>query len=282
MIIQNASNNTCAANTDKRLNVAVSIRPLHSIVASIMQGIGSPTLMVKHSQSPHHANLKPSQASILAKADMIFWIGPELETFLQKPVYSTANHAQTFRLSKIAGLQLSLLSQGQPDPHIWLSIENAIEIAKFTADKLIEANPSSAKTIRKNLAQFQLDMGILQFDLETILDSQKDHHFLVYHDALRYLEHKFQFHTQAINIGNEEITAGARQIIAIGKLMRSRLFQCLLVEPNINASAIVSLARDNEIPVAMLDPLGSELPTGPGLYDQLMRDLALTIANCAK
>ena len=280
--MQNTGRNTHAADTDERLNVAASIRPVHSIVAGIMQGVGLPALIVKHSQSPHHANLKPSQASILAKADMIFWIGPELETFLQKPVHSTAGQAETFRLSKIAGLQLSLLPHGKPDPHIWLSVENANAIAKFAANKLIEADPSSAKIYRENLAQFQLNMSILQSDLETILESQKNLHFLIYHDALRYLEHKFQFHTQAINIGSEEITASARQIVTIGKLMQSQNFQCLLVEPNLNASAIISLANDNNIPIAVLDPLGSELPTGPNLYGQLMRNLATTIANCSK
>ncbi len=280
--MQSAGRNTHAADTDERLNVAASIRPLHSIVASIMQGVGSPALIVTHSQSPHHASLKPSQANIIAKADLIFWIGPELETFLQKPIHSTTGQAETFQLSKVAGIQISLLFQGQPDPHVWLSIENANAIARFATDKLIEADPPSAKIFRKNLARFQLDMGILQFDLETILESRKNHHFLVYHDALGYLEHKFQFHTRTINTGNEEITAGARQIVAIGKLMQSRNFQCLLVEPNINVSAIISLAKDNKIPVAVLDLMGSELLAGPDLYGQLMRDLATTIADCSK
>jgi len=282
LIMQSEGGDTFAAGTDRQLKVAVSIRPIHSIVASIMQGVSSPALIVKQSQSPHHANLKPSQANILAKADIVFWIGPELETFLQKSIYSTTGEAKAFQLSKIAGLQLLSLSHGQPDPHIWLSVENADTIAEFVTNRLIEANPSSAKNYRKNLAQFQLDMDVLQLELEAILESQKNHNFLVYHDALRYLEHKFQFHAQAINVGNEEITAGARQIVAIGKLMRSRKFQCLLVEPNINATAIISMAEDSEIPIAVLDPLGLELPAGPDLYGQMMRNLATIIANCSK
>ena len=279
--MQTAGSSILAAGNNGRFQVAASIRPVHAIIASIMQGVDVPALIVKDSQSPHHANLKPSQASMLARADMLFWIGPALEGFLQKPVNDTASQAKVYALSKIDGLELRLLADGQPDPHIWLSVDNAIAIAGFAAGKLIEADPSSAQTYRDNLAQFRLDMAILQSDLEQILASQKGQHFLIYHDALLYLENKYQFHTRAINTGNEEITASARQIVAIRKLIQSQNFQCLLTEPNINSSAIITMAKDNNIPVAVIDPLGSDLPAGPDLYGQMMRNIATTIANCA-
>jgi zinc transport system substrate-binding protein len=65
--------------------VVVSIKPIHSLVSAIMEGVGTPQLIVK-SGSPHGYTLRPSEASSLARADLIVWVGHELESFLDKPL----------------------------------------------------------------------------------------------------------------------------------------------------------------------------------------------------
>ncbi len=271
----------CAPVTN-RIHVAASIRPLHSIVASIMKDVAIPSLIVSNNQSAHHTTLKPSQARIIAEADILFWIGPELEAFLKKSVNAMGAKSAAFVLLKIDGLDLIQLAEGQIDPHIWLSTDNAVSIAKFIAGELVKADPKSSQTYEINLAHFLKEMKSLQIELEVMLASQKEKEYLVYHDALQYLESRFQFHTHPINIGNEEITPGARQIVEIGKLARSGKYQCMLVEPNINASAVISAAKEAELPIATLDPLGSGISAGPHLYTEMMRNLARTIASCSK
>ena len=66
--------------------VVASIKPVHSLVAAVMEGVGTPDLIVGGAASPHAYALKPSQAKSLEEADLIFWIGPELESFLEKPI----------------------------------------------------------------------------------------------------------------------------------------------------------------------------------------------------
>jgi zinc transport system substrate-binding protein len=60
-------------------NVVVSIKPIHSLVASIMQGVGEPALIVEGAASPHTYSMKPSNASALEKANVIFWVGHGME-----------------------------------------------------------------------------------------------------------------------------------------------------------------------------------------------------------
>ena len=67
-------------------NVLVSIKPLHSIVAAVMEGAGAPELLLTGAASPHSYALKPSDARKIARADVIFWTGPVLETFLETPL----------------------------------------------------------------------------------------------------------------------------------------------------------------------------------------------------
>lgn len=85
-----------AAKAD--VNVVASIKPVHSLVAAVMQGVGEPSLIVEGAGSPHNYSLKPSQAETLEKADVVFWIGRDLEAFLEKPLETIAANAKTVAL----------------------------------------------------------------------------------------------------------------------------------------------------------------------------------------
>ena len=76
------------------INVVASVKPLHSLVSSVMKGVGKPDLIVKGSASPHTYSLKPSQAKQLEDADLVFWMGHELESFLEKPLEAIASKAK--------------------------------------------------------------------------------------------------------------------------------------------------------------------------------------------
>ena len=78
--------------------VVASIKPVHSLVAAVMEGVAAPDLIVTGAGSPHDYALKPSQASLLEKADLVFWIGHEFEAFLEKPVTTIAEQAKSTAL----------------------------------------------------------------------------------------------------------------------------------------------------------------------------------------
>lgn len=84
--------------------VVASIKPVHSLAALVMQGVGEPELIVGGAGSPHAYALKPSQAQSLEDADLIFWIGPELETFLKKPIETIGGGARAVALSDADGM----------------------------------------------------------------------------------------------------------------------------------------------------------------------------------
>jgi zinc transport system substrate-binding protein len=85
-----------AAHAD--VKVVTSIKPVHSLVASVMQGVGEPSLIVDGAASPHNYALKPSQAQMLEQADVVFWVGHELEAFLEKPLETVGAKAKSVEL----------------------------------------------------------------------------------------------------------------------------------------------------------------------------------------
>ena len=90
------------ANAD--LKVVASIKPIHSLASYLMDGIGKPDLIVDGYSSPHGFALKPSHAKMLQEADIIFYVGEDLENFLEKPLKSIAKKAEKIELMEIKGL----------------------------------------------------------------------------------------------------------------------------------------------------------------------------------
>ena len=86
--------------------VVVSIKPIHSLVAGVMAGVGEPDLLIAGGGSPHSYALRPSQAQALQEADVVFWVGEALETFLAKPLASLPRDARLVALHEAEGVTL--------------------------------------------------------------------------------------------------------------------------------------------------------------------------------
>ena len=92
-----------SANAD--IKVVASIKPIHSLASYLMDGVGKPDLIVDGYASPHGFAMKPSHAKMLQNADLIFWVGEDLENFLEKPLKSVAKKAEKIELMETKGLK---------------------------------------------------------------------------------------------------------------------------------------------------------------------------------
>ena len=88
------------------IKVVASIKPIHSLVSYVMDGVGTPSILVDGSSSPHTFQLKPSHALMLQDADIVFWIGEDLESFLETPLESIATNAKTITLMELDDIEL--------------------------------------------------------------------------------------------------------------------------------------------------------------------------------
>ena len=93
-------------------NVVVSITPIHSLVEGIMQGVGRPTLLVKGGASPHTWSMRPSDAQALEDADVVVWVGEDLESFLVEPLEALTADAYVLELSRVEGMALLRFREG--------------------------------------------------------------------------------------------------------------------------------------------------------------------------
>ena len=93
------------SSVNAEIKVVASIKPIHSLASYLMDGVSKPKLIVDGYASPHGFSLKPSHAKMLQEADIVFWVGEDIENFLVKPLGSIAKNAEKIELLDIKGLK---------------------------------------------------------------------------------------------------------------------------------------------------------------------------------
>lgn len=88
------------------LEVAVTIKPIHALVAQVMEGVGTPTLLIKGSASPHTYALRPSEARALNHADVVFRVSETVEPFTRKLVAALPSSVRIVTLAEAPGIEL--------------------------------------------------------------------------------------------------------------------------------------------------------------------------------
>ncbi len=266
--------------------VAVSIKPIHSLIAAVMDGVAEPYLIVAGAASPHAYALRPSDAKVLSRAALVFWVGPEMERFLVKPLAALAG--KTVRLA--GDPRLTALprragdggagGRGGGDPHLWLDPANARAIAAVAVTELSAIDPGHAALYRGNGDRLIRRIDALDRDLRARLEPLSTTPFVVFHDAYRYLERAYGLNAVAFVTTAPERPPGARHLHRLRLKMREMGVRCLFREPQFEPRLIAALTARSEVRVDVLDPLGAQMEAGPDLYFRLMRANADALVRC--
>jgi zinc transport system substrate-binding protein len=284
------------ADDDGGPRVVVGIKPVHAIVAAVMAGVAAPALIVEGG-TPHAYALRPSQARRVNDADVVFWVGPTLETFLAKPLAALAGRARVVTLIDLAGTTVYPIRRAgvwQPgreparasaagdarDPHLWLDPDNAKIIARAAAAALAAADPAHGAAYAANAEAFAAAADALDAELRAALAPLKVIPYAVYHDAFQYFERRYDLAAIGSVTISPERRPGARRLRLIRAAIRARGARCLFREPQIEPALVRTVAEGAGVRVGILDALGADLPPGADLYPALMRNLAQALADC--
>jgi zinc transport system substrate-binding protein len=285
---------TTLASAD--VNVIASIKPIHSLVASVMEGVGTPGLIVGGSNSPHTYSLKPSDAEALQNAQVIFWVGHELEAFLEKPLETLGEKAKTVSLLDAKGITKLAPREGngfdhhehegeaheeeEVDAHIWLDPENAKAMLTTIAETLSLADPDNAAIYKANAEKTVAAVNELSAEITTTVAPAKGKDFIVFHDAYHYFENRFGVRASGAISINPENPPGAAAISALRQRIANGKVQCVFSEPQFDNKLVNVLIEGSTIKSAILDPEGATLDPGPDLYAKVLRSIAASLTGC--
>ena len=296
-----------SANAD--IKVVASIKPIHSLASYLMDGIAKPDLIVDGYASPHGFALKPSHAKMLQNADIVFWVGEDLENFLEKPLSSIAKKAEKIELLEVKGLvKLKFRERnifddhedhddhakkedghddhdgheghnhGEFDPHIWLDPINAKVILFEMSKHLIENDPSNETAYRANLSKAYKEIDKLTKDVTAELNESTAS--IVFHDAYQYFEKRFNVNILGAFTVNTDVMPGAEQLAEIREIIEHDKVSCVFSEPQFNPDIIKAVAKDMNIKTGVIDPLGATLDPGKDLYFDLIRNMSASFKGC--
>ena len=304
-----------AAEAAEALRVVVSIKPLHSLVAGVMAGVGTPKLLLAGGQSPHTYTLKPSDARALQEADAVFWVGPALEGFLTKPIAALPAKASRVALSAAPGVALlparaggaweahdhaaghspKHAHQGKDDHdhdhdhdhdgadmHIWLDPVNAKAMVAAIEAALTAARPADSATIRANAQAVAARLDGLHAGLAADLAPLQGRPYIVYHDAYQYFEARYGLSPAGAITLSPDRPASAKRLGEIRKTITASGAACVFAEPQFPPALVETVLAGTPARPGTLDPLGAGLPPGPDAYFTLLGNLATDLQTCLK
>ncbi|MGK0674633.1 MAG: zinc ABC transporter substrate-binding protein [Halothiobacillaceae bacterium] len=284
------------------LAVATSIKPVDDLVRAVMDGVGEPTRLIPPGSSPHTYALKPSERLAVEQADVLFWIGPEVETALAKVTKVLRPGARIITLSTLPDMELLPARTGgdwerkRPVPqrhghdghhhggsydgHLWLSPTNASMIVRAAAATLSAADPVHAAQYAANAEKAIRRLELLDDELKTKLAPVADKPFIVFHDAYQYFEHAYGLRAVGSILVSPEAMASAGRVQAMREKIKQLGAVCVFSEPQFEPKLVQTLIEGTQARTGVLDPLGAQLPPGLAGYEQLLRQLADNLTGC--
>ena len=288
--------------------VVVTSKPIHALVASVMVGIGTPELLVDGTASPHSYAMKPSDAQKVHSADVFFRVAEELEPFTAKLVAGLPRFVRVVSLIEAPGLKRLPRREGgafevhkehghkhahghdhdgdaddehaATDPHVWLDPENAKTMVGHIADVLATLMPQKATTLRANAEAEIGRISAMSDELGRELAPVAGRPFIVYHDAYQYFERRYGLTAAGSVTVSPDLPPSGKRLQELRRKIASSGAVCVFAEPYFSPRVTDVLVEGTNARIGTLDPEGTTLTPGPGLYHTLMRNLARDFKTC--
>ena len=291
------------------IKIAATIAPVHSLVSMVTKGVTEPALIIRPGASPHGYAMKPSEARALDEADIVFWVGRSLESWMEKAIDTLAADAKVIELAAAEGTHRLGIREGgvweahedhghhehgrgeqakggnahdatMHDPHLWLDPDNAILWVQVVAAELASLDPDKAQIYKANAAAAEARLvkmtSAMREDLEPVMMMP----YIVFHDAYQYVERYFGLNAVgAISLSDADRPSAAR-LFEIQKRIEESGATCAFAEPQFEPKLLDTVIQGQEIAKGVLDPIGADLEPGAELYPVLMIRLAEALTDC--
>lgn len=293
--------------------IVTSVKPLGFIASSIANGITNTEVLVPAGASPHDYSLKPSDVQKLKSAEMLIWIGEDVDAFLDKSI-DDLDYKKVLTIKDIAAIEPFLLKgehhhhhHGEGDVHeghdhahkghehkghehahedlgvnwhVWYSPDISKAVAQRIAAKLLKQYPEKKDLIEKNVAEFNRTLDEQSAKIKTQLEGVKDKGFYVFHDAYGYFNNAYGLKQTGYFTINPLVAPGAKTLAKIKEEIAEHKVTCLFAEPQFTPKVIESLSKGTKVNVGRLDPMGDAVKLGANSYAAFLQFTADSYAQC--
>jgi len=288
--------------------VLTDIAPVHALVSRVMEGAGTPDLLLPPGASPHDFALRPSDAARLSQTALVIWVGHELTPWLEEPLETLAGGAVHLELMEAPGWTPLTLREDANfaheeeeehnehtdheehaeddhthignDPHAWLDPAIAGVWLGAIAEALAEQDTDNAALYRANAAAGQAEYAALKDEITAQLAPYAGRAFIVPHDAYQYFETAFALPAAGAISLSDAASPGPARVAELRERIAAEGIACVLTDPQTSADWTAVLREGGGARTAMVDPDGGSQGTGAALYPALIRSMADALADC--
>jgi zinc transport system substrate-binding protein len=282
---------------DVALPVTVTVKPLHSLVAAVMVGIGKPDLLISGTAPARDYVPATGSTDRLAKARLVFWIGPMLERNLVRPLASIAGATEVVAVSGGSGIVLRPTRLGgiwnleddapvgsgtvsETDGDLWLDPRNARAIVATVTARLAAADPAHAGHYTANAAKLYARLDALDASFQQQLLPVASWRFLVYRDNYQYFEQRYRISAAGAVLSAAGTPPGPIRMDAVRHQIKLSHARCVFGEPDSPEQLLDAVTDGLGVRTGALDPEGTALKPGPDLYFDLMSGLVASLRKC--
>lgn len=256
-----------ASRADQPLQVLTSVRPLQLIAIAVGGEAIHAEALLEPQFSPHDYQLRPSDRTKLSHADVVFWVGPGLEAFLQTPLQALP-----------ARVKVKSLQDGDADPHIWMDPIAAIDIARNMAESFAALRPqrreffdANAKALAATLTKMDAEHHAL------LLKKPIRRGLLVTHDQYSRFERRYGFVHRAALTNASDLPPSGKSLLKIEQELTDGQIGCVWRQPQ--ETKLYSRVIDtHKVSIVTLDAMAAQIPAderGIELFYQQVWDLGV-------
>lgn len=295
------------ASAQAEVRVLTSIKPLQLIAAAVQDGVGEPEVLLPPGASPHHYALRPSDVRRVRDADLLYWIGPDMEAFLPR-VLGGRDKPQV-AVQDLPGMNLRRFGEGQDehghdehadehdhgsddlghdhdhrpgslDAHLWLLPANARVIAARMAADLSQLDAANAQRYAANLQAFEQRLDALDTRIRPQMTALHGKPYFVFHEAFDYFEAAYGLKHAGVFSVLTEVQPGAQHVAAMRERLQQTGPSCVFSEPPLRPRLAETLTAGLPVKLAELDALGGTLSVDANGYEHLLQNLANGLSEC--
>jgi ABC-type Zn2+ transport system substrate-binding protein/surface adhesin len=279
--------------------VISSVKPIGFIVEAIASGVTDNDILLPDGASPHSYYLKPSDLAKVKSAELVVWVGEDMEAFMPTILKSIDKQKQ-IELMAIPEIKVLLRTghedhehedthshpipanghHGEYDEHIWLSPKIAKVIAQSIHDRLITLYPDKNALIDANLNEFIIKLAETEQNIAKKLINVQNRGYFVFHDAYGYFESQFGLKNLGSFTINPAIQPGVQKVYAIQQAFKEHRAVCVFREPQFSPAVIEKIVNGTDVRIGELNPLGTGIALSKDAYSQFLAKLTEQLLDC--
>lgn len=268
--------------------IVSSIKPIGLITEAVGDNVVKTDILLPDGFSPHVYSLRPKDIQKVKNAELIIWIGKDLETFM----FSTLNgvnktkHLTLMDVPAINELMYRNQHEDQThhhhhiDSHIWLSPKIAKQIAIAIHDKLIKLYPNKKVLLDKDLNDFVNKLSATEQIIAKKVINIQNRGYFVFHDAYGYFERQFGLKNLGHFTLHPDIQPGAKTVYAIRNQLIGNKAVCVFKEPQFSPTIINKVIEGTNVNIGTLDPLASNIAFSKDAYLKFLISLTSQYEEC--